>query len=196
LNTKPLFNGKDLSGWKTYPQMKSKFSVRPEGHLFVRDGKGQLETTGSYGDFVLQLECVTHGVNLNSGIFFRCIPGEEMNGYESQIHHGVVNGDRAQPLDAGTGAIFRRTKARRVAADDFEWFRKTLIAEGPHIAVWVNGYQVTDWVDRRRPDANPRRGYRSEPGTIMLQGHDPTTEISFRKLRIAEMLPRKLGVDP
>ena len=191
LGNEPLFNGRDLTGWKIYPDMPSEFTVTPEGNLFVKNGRGQLETEGRFGDFVLQLECITHGVSLNSGVFFRCIPGQEMNGYESQIHNGFLDGDRSKPADAGTGAIFRRASARRVVANDFEWFRKTIVAEGPHIAIWVNGYLVTDWVDRRKPDANPRRGLRTDPGTIMIQGHDPTTEISFRKLVIGEMKSRR-----
>ena len=113
-----------------------------------------------------------------------------MNGYESQIQNGILDDDRTKPMDAGTGAIFRRKNARYVAANDFEWFAKTIIAEGPHIATWVNGYLVTDWVDRRKADKNPRRGLRTEPGSIILQGHDPTTKFSFRNLRIVEMKPR------
>lgn len=188
LGTQSIFNGKNLDGWKTYPQMESEFSVDPEQEVInVVDGRGQLETEDSYGDFVLQLECITHAPNLNSGIFFRCIPGETMNGYESQIHNGYEDGDRAQPTDCGTGGIFRRQDARWVAADDEEWFYKTIIAHGPHMAVWVNGLQVSDWTDTREPDPNPRRGLRLEPGTIMIQGHDPTTDLSFRNLRIAEM---------
>ena len=74
-----------------------------------------------------------------------------------------------------------------MVADDLKWFHKTLIADGPRIAAWVNGYQVSDWTDEREPHENPRNGLRLEPGTIMIQGHDPTTDISFRNLRIAEM---------
>jgi hypothetical protein len=55
------------------------------------------------------------------------------------------------------------------------------------MAVWVNGYQVTDWKDGRQPNENPRSGLRTEPGTIQIQGHDPTTDLSFRNLRIAEL---------
>ena len=132
-----------------------------------------------------------HGAYLNSGVFFRCIPGEEMNGYESQIQNGFRAGEIEPPLHPRSGAIFRRKNARRLIGSDFEWLSKTIIAEGPHIAVWVNGYQVTDWVDRRKPDKNPRRGLRTEAGTIMIQGHDPTTELSFRSIRIAEMKPRR-----
>lgn len=191
LGLESLFNGKDLSGWVTYPDMKSEFSVNAEGHLHVKDGKGQLETEGKFGDFVLQLECITNGEQLNSGIFFRCIPGDEMMGYESQIHNGYEEGDRSKPVDCGTGGIFRRQDARKVMADDFEWFSKTIIADGPHMAVWVNGVQVSDWTDTRDANENPRRGLRLEPGTIIIQGHDPTTDISFRNLRAGEMPPRR-----
>jgi hypothetical protein len=186
LGLAPIFNGRDLSGWKTYPGQASKFTVTVDGELHVENGRGQLETEQYYRDFVLQLDCRVNGDGLNSGVFFRCIPGQELMGYESQIHNGFSDNDRARPLDCGTGGIFRRVNARRVVSDDRVWFRKTLIAQGPHISVWVNGYQVTDWTDRRPPDANPRKGLRTEPGTIMLQGHDPTTDLSFRHLEIAE----------
>lgn len=190
LGLKKIFNGQDLAGWKSYPEMASVFSVIEEGNLNVKNGSGQLETEGSYGDFVLQLECITHAPDLNSGIFYRCIPGDVMMGYESQIHNGFVDGDRSQPKDCGTGGIFRRQNARWVVADDGQWFYKTLIAGGPHVATWVNGYQVCDWTDERPPNENPRRGLRVEPGTIMIQGHDPATDLSFRNLRIIEMTPR------
>jgi hypothetical protein len=70
---------------------------------------------------------------------------------------------------------------------DHEWFTKTIVATGPHIAVWVNGEQVTDWTDERPPHDNPRNGQRLKAGTISLQGHDPTTNLRFRNLRIAEL---------
>jgi len=190
LGTKSIFNGKDLSGWKTYPDMASVFSVTPEGWMNVKNGRGQIETAGQYDDFTLQLEVFVNGEALNSGIFYRCIPGEAMNGYESQIQNGCVDGDRTKPQDCGTGGIFRRQDARRVVADDFTWFTKTLHADDRHVATWVNGRQVCDWTDTRPPDENPRKGLRLQPGTIMIQGHDPTTDLSFRNLRIAELPER------
>jgi hypothetical protein len=190
LGMKSLFNGKDLSGWKTYPDMASKFTVTPEGWLNVKDGRGQLETEGQYADFTLQLEVFVNGEGLNSGIFFRSIPGDPMNGYECQIHNGFLDGDRTKPKDCGTGGIFRRQNARRVVADDFQWFHKTLHVDDKHMAAWVNGYQVSDWTDTRPPNENPRRGLRLEAGTIIIQGHDPTTDLSFRNLKIAELPER------
>ena len=190
LGMKSLFNGKDLTGWKTYPEMASKFTVTPEGWLNVKDGRGQLETEGRYADFTLQLEVFVNGEGLNSGIFFRSIPGDPMNGYESQIHNAYLEGDRTKPKDCGTGGIFRRQNAREVVANDFEWFHKTIHADDKHMAVWVNGCQVSDWTDGRPPHENPRKGLRLEAGTIIIQGHDPTTDLSFRNLRIAELPER------
>jgi hypothetical protein len=187
LGLKPLFNGKDLAGWNTKRADKSEFSVTPAGEIAVKNGPGQLETNDTYGDFVMQLDCQVNGDGLNSGIFFRCIPGDTLMGYESQIHNGMKDGDPTQPIDAGTGAIYRRTTARRIVARDHEWFTKTLLADGPHIAVWVNGIQVTDWTDDRPANENPRRGLRTDPGTIAIQGHDPTTDLLFRNLKISEI---------
>jgi hypothetical protein len=100
---------------------------------------------------------------------------------------GTNSGDRSQPADCGTGGIFRRQNARKVVANDREWFAKTIHADGPHVAVWVNGYQVSDWTDRRAPAENPRKGLRLKAGTIIFQAHDPTADFFFRNLRIAEL---------
>jgi hypothetical protein len=187
LGMNSLFNGRDLAGWKTYPEMKSVFSVTPAGELNVKDGRGQLETDGKYGDFIAQWEVFSNGKHLNSGVFFRCIPGETMNGYECQIQNGYKDGDRSQPIDCGTGGFYRRQNARRVMADDFKWFSMTLAASGPHMAAWVNGVQVSDWTDTRPPNDNPRQGLRTAAGTLMIQGHDPTTDLSFRRLFAGEL---------
>ena len=191
LGLQSIFNGRDLTGWKTDQAQESQFSVTDEGALRVQNGKGQIESAATYGDFVLQLQCLVSGDGLNSGIFFRSIPGDFWMGYESQIHNGMIDGDPTRPVDCGTGGIFRRQQARSVRARDFQWFHKTIIAEGPHLAVWVNGYQVSDWTDRREPHANPRKGLRLEPGSIIIQGHDPTTDLSFRGLRVVELPSRR-----
>jgi hypothetical protein len=190
LGLKSLFNGKDLAGWKVYPNEKSVYSVTPQGELNVKNGRGQLESEAQFGDFVLQLDVFSNGKHLNSGIFFRSIPGEFWNGYESQIQNGYKDGDRTRPVDFGTGAFYRRQPARKVVSDDFKWFTKTLVVSGPHMACWVNGYPVSDWTDTRPPHANPRNGLRTQPGTLIIQGHDPTTDLSFRNLRAAEMPKR------
>ena len=191
LSQKPLFDGTDLSNWNTDQSMASKFTVTEAGELSVINGKGQLESKDKFANFVLSFQCKTNAPGLNSGMFFRCIPGDVMNGYESQIQNGVKNGDRSNPEDCGTGGIFRRVNARVVNANDQQWFATTIITTGPRIGVWVNGLQVTDWVDKRKPNENPRRGYRAEAGTLTIQGHDPTTDLLFRQIQIHELSKRR-----
>lgn len=193
LALKSIFNGKDLAGWTVEkPDDKNKngksvFSVTPSGELNVKNGPGAIESDGRYGDFVLQLDAYSGGDGLNSGIFFRCIPGQHWNGYECQINNAFKDGDRTKPADCGTGGFYRRQNARRVLADDHKWFHITLVATGKHMATWINGVQACDWTDPRPPHENPRNGSRTEPGTLQIQGHDPTTNLSFRNLRVAEL---------
>lgn len=190
-----LFNGEDLTGWRVVPGSQAEFTVEDDTIHVTAAKQGFLETEGTYGDFVFQAEAICHrdpteGEPLNSGYFFRAKPGTEeapSHGYEVQIHNGWEGDDRTQPSNCGTGGIFRRIDARRVIPSDNEWFNTTLVASGPQIAVWVNGYWVTDWEDTREPNDNPREGLRLEPGHISLQGHDPTTDLSFRNLRVAEI---------
>ena len=190
INVSSLFNGTDLDGWRIDQTKASEFSATSEGELSISSGPGQLESVATFSDFIFSTQIRTNADGLNSGIFFRSIPGGYSNGYESQIQNQCQEDDPAKPVDCGTGGIFRRVDARRVNAFDQEWFSKTIIAVGPHISVWVNGYQVTDWTDKRKPDANPRRGLRTDAGTIILQGHDPTTDILMKDLRCRELEAR------
>ena len=186
LGLQSLFNGKDLTGWKEIPNRKSVYSVTSEGWLNVKDGNGDLQSEGHYADFVLQLDIISNGKHLNSGVFFRSIPGQFWSGYESQIRNQWEGDDRTRPVDFGTGGIYNRQPARRVVSTDAQWFTKTIVAHGRHMAVWVDGYQVSDWTDDRPPHESARQGYRADAGAISLQGHDPTTDLSFRHLRITE----------
>jgi hypothetical protein len=212
---RPLFNGKDLTGWKVFKgdpkREKSKFTVTKEGWLNVKNGPGDLQTTEQFDDFILRLECISNGKYLNSGVFFRCLPNQYQQGYEAQIHnrftdkpskkykieeydpktHKLLGKKEVEyaAVDYGTGAIYNRIPARRGVARDGEWFTMTVAARGRHIATWVNGVQVVDWTDNRPANDNARKGYRAAAGAISIQGHDPTTDLGFRDIVIAE-LPR------
>lgn len=186
---KPIFTGKDLSGWKVFDdpkRNKSKVEVTKGGEIRLTNGPGDLQTEAKYADFALQLEFKTNGDGLNSGVFFRCIPNQYQNGYECQINNAAKNGDRNTPADGGTGGIYRRQPARKIVADDRTWTHLTLVARGPTFATWVNGYPVCLWTDDRPKDENPRKGQRLEAGHLSIQGHDPTTDLLFRNLRLAE----------
>jgi hypothetical protein len=233
-----IFNGRNLDGWKVLPDHKSVYSVTPDGYLNVKNGNGQIETEGTWDDFVLQLDIISNGDHLNSGVFIRGEPGGFWTGYESQIrnqwvtdvelkdgtkHRGSytekddkvelqickVDGKKVQltnermtfekdqiadvvhhrdlPVDFGTGGLYFYFPARRVIPNDREWSTKTIVANGNHLAVWINGYQTAEFTDTRERGTNARTNQRLEAGTISLQGHDPTTDLSFRKIRIAPL---------
>lgn len=191
LGAAAVFNGRDLAGWHEVPGGQGRFGV-DSGAIRVTGGPGFLETDGTWGDLVLQARVRTRAPGLNSGIFFRAMRGtaaEPSNGYELQIHNACRDGDRSRPADFGTGGIYRRVPARRVVGDDGAWQTLTLVATGRHLAVWVDGEQVTDWTDGRAAHDNPRKGARTAAGHVSLQGHDPTTDLEFRDITIAALPP-------
>ena len=67
--------------------MATKFDVTAAGELSAKNGPGDLQTEKQFDNFVLQLECKTNGKFLNSGVFFRCVPGKFWSGYEAQIRN-------------------------------------------------------------------------------------------------------------
>jgi hypothetical protein len=154
-------------------------------------GPGCVQLTGEYDDFVLQLTVRVRRPLANAGVFFRCMPGVFLDGYEAQIFNGCYDHDPAQPAKYATGAIDDRQNARRLISRDGEPFSMTIIAVGPHIATWVNGAQVIDWTDERTPDVNARKGLRLEAGPIQLQAHDKNTDVEFRDIRIGALEPHE-----
>ncbi len=178
---------KDLSKWTKYPEMQGEFTMTADGELHVIGGRTQLESKDLYGDFVLLAQYKLATAEMNSGIFFRCIPGAEMMGYECQLSNEIKDGNRLSPADTGTGGIFKRQDARVVAGETDQWSTMVLNVHGQKVAAWVEGIQVSNWFDDRDPDDNPRKGLRLEPGTIMIQGHDPTTDAKLKQIAIREI---------
>jgi hypothetical protein len=192
LGLKRLFNGQDLTGWKRIDRDKLPPEKRPtwqveEGAIHAAGGPGALESADRYGDFVLQADIRTRAKYANGGVFFRSVPGDVMNGYEAQVYNRMIDDDPAKPFKYSTGSLDDRQLARRVVSRDFVQFRMTVVANGPHIATWVNGYQLIDWTDTRSADDNPRKGLRLEPGTIQLQAHDAETDVEFHAINIAPL---------
>ena len=122
----------ELTRWKQYPEMDAEFSVTEEGYLHIEGGSGQLETQDMFGDFVLLADYKLPTEEINSGIFFRCIPGDKMMGYECQLSNQMKDGNRLIPADCGTGGIFRRQDARIVAGDVDQWATVLLAVDGRH----------------------------------------------------------------
>ena len=175
----------DKSDWNE-PAGSIEATFTDKGTIKLKGGRGHIELLQPHANLCLQATALTLTENVNSGIFFRCIPGEDMNGYECQIHHGFKE-DRRRAVDAGSGSIFRRQNAKAVLSDEGKPVHITIIADGPTMATWVEGIPVVTWTDTRAPNDNPRKGLRTEAGTIMLQGHDPGSEVEFTALSICPL---------
>ncbi len=182
-----LFNGENLDGWNIIPDRESEFLVE-DGMLKVLDGPGQIETEEVFRDFILQLDIISNGDHLNSGVFFRGPPGVWWRGYEAQIRNQWMRDDRTRPVDYGTGGIYGVNPARKVTSSDYEWFTMTVVVNDNHMAVWLDDYQVADYLDTRpvHPGADGKNGYVPDAGTIHLQGHDPATDLDFKNIHIQE----------
>jgi len=211
LKTSPLFNGKDLAGWKELPDSKAKFTVSDQGFLQVKNGPGNLQTEGQWADFVLQADCRGKGEALNGRIFFRSPAEDCQQGYSVQIHENFDEnnpreytiedfdpktnepaGSRKEKFaaaDYGTGGIHGLQPARKQVAREGEWLSLAVVAHGRHMGAWVNGIMVSDWTDNRPLDASALKGCRLKKGPISLQGNEAISDMSFRNIRIAELPP-------
>jgi hypothetical protein len=183
----PLFNGKDLSGWKTDPAQPGDWSV--EGGVLKGLGPdtSHLYTErDDYKDFHLRVEArINEGGN--SGVYVRAgsAPVWPANkptypfGYEAQIYHS----DRANEPQTGSlfagpdGAVVRVSES---PARPGEWFTLEVIAQGNHLVVKVNGRTTADYTDDRQ---------RFMRGRIALQTMERATVAEFRKVEVRELSP-------
>lgn len=195
LDLKPLFNGRDLTGWDRRGRVPNsskpgaKWTVSNNA-IHVLGGPEALEYAPANGphlfnDFIAQLVVCTKRQGANGGVFLRNEPGRTMMGYEIQLHNTWYDpGGKTHGYT--TGGIDDREQARAAVAFDLVPFRLTIVAQGPHLATWVNGYQTADWTDKRHLHSNPRNGLRLEKGTFQLQAHDPETELEFQGIWLKE----------
>ncbi len=180
-----LFNGKDLTGWKTHPDKPGKWQVE-DGMLVSRgDGVSHLfSERGDFENFHLRVEAQINAKG-NSGVFFRTeyalnLPvggktGSFPKGYEAQIE---VGGNDPQK----TGSLYNllRVTDKLAAAD--AWFTLEVIAEGKHIVILVDGKKAVDYVDDKNTYAK---------GHIALQQCNAATVVRFRKIEI-KLPPRQV----
>ncbi|MGD9724144.1 MAG: DUF1080 domain-containing protein [Pirellulales bacterium] len=178
-----LFDGQSLDGWMT---SSSKPGQRPvEEHAINphRCGGYMMIHEQTWGDFVLSLDFkIAKGCN--SGVFVRTFPLEPRPGKDvgyNGIEVAVDDTTTAGYHD--TGAIYDLVKPSANAMKPAgEWNHLEITCRGEHLAVQVNGRQVSEmhldeWTaQNKRPDSSdhkfdtvfrdhPRRGY------IGLQDH-------------------------
>lgn len=180
-----LFNGKDLSGWKANENGDETFKV-VDGEIVVNGNVSHLFYMGDVEDhdfknFEWKCEVMTKP-NSNSGMYFHTEyqdGGWPAKGYEVQVN--ATHGDARK-----SGGLYAVKDVMNDAPHkDNEWFTQHVIVKGKHIIVKVNGKVTTDYTE---PDDVERgdgfKGRVLSSGTFALQGHDPGSEVHFRKIMV------------
>jgi hypothetical protein len=204
----PLFNGKDLAGWRGGDQATSvdqrklmamaadkrealiakwtesmKEHWRVENGELVNDGKGAYATTDKdFGDFELLVEYRTVPL-ADSGIYLRSVPQVQIWDYTEKAKFNLG-------ADKGSGGLWNNSKGSPgkdplVLADKpfGEWNAFRIVMVGSRVSVWLNDKLVVDHAILenyydRHTPIPPR-------GPIELQTHDG--EIRWRNIFIREI---------
>lgn len=170
----PLFNGKDLTGWKA-PENNIWYLVN-DGILQIRsspDKKGSvLWTEKEFENFVMELEFKFGPGTVDSGVHVRC---------EDQIQIGISGSLKrdmtASPYIPGKGYPVEAEGVKELLKLD-DWNHMRIEVRGMEYAVWLNGKKVMIYTsDTGKPK-----------GPIGLQLHGgKDMAIDYRNLKLAEL---------
>ncbi len=176
---RPLFNGRNLQGWKVYAG--ANWRVQNGELVGPSDSAGWIGTTDEYDNFILRGEYwIDKGDTneSNSGVFFRAqkTAAPWNDGYEMQISLQ----DERNP----TGSIYNRvptnlTRMREIAPEK-QWNAFEIRACGSHIQITINGEMIQDC------DL-----HEFKRGVIGLQQHHPGVTVKYRNLRLKRLSPRE-----
>ena len=196
---RPIFNGRDLSGWS-----------QQDGYFSVRDGVITGESTANHlckpnhhlvytaeelSDFELRAEFrLTKGAN--SGIQLRCKPqfiGD--NGYQADMNGGgnyvgfLYHPKQHLVGERGADVVIDAAGKKQVTrfADGKELQKLYRMEQWNDIRVKVAGRKITVWINGVRTTSveDPRAEFFPAKGHIALQLHQgPPMRVEFRNLRL------------
>ena len=189
-----LFNGRDLTGWKTHRSQPGNWRV--EDGILISSGAdaSHLYTErADFKDFDLRVE-VRINQGGNSGVIFRAPFGPRwpkknpkfLLGYEAQIdssNHPAKTGSLFV-VTGGPASGHAVVGIRNPLVPPGQWFSMEIIAQGTHIVIKVDGREVVT-----RDDSHFARGH------IALQQLETQTVAEFRKIEIKEF-PTETNAEP
>jgi hypothetical protein len=172
-----LFNGKDLTGWKTHPKNPGKWYVK-EGILYSggKDTSHLFSQRDDYTDFHYKIEAKINDMG-NSGQYFRTQFGPGYpKGYEAQINSTF-------PDPQKTGSLYNFAKITEMLVEPDAWFTQEVVAKGNHIQIIVNGKKVVDFKDEKSTHSK---------GHFALQQHGPAkggpeVQLAVKKIEVKEI---------
>lgn len=194
---KPLFNGRDLSGWTNVNCAPSTWSVRDGIIVSTGVPTGVLRTLLEYENFILELEWKHLKPGGNAGLFVHSgalpVRGQP---FTKAIEVQIIDRDHPQGLATAHGDVFsiqgatftpdrphpkgwmRCLPSERRARPAGEWNHYRVECRDGRITLAVNGKEVSGG-----SNCNPSKGF------ICLESEG--SECHFRNIRIQELTPAR-----
>ena len=186
-NWEPLFNGKNLKGWKKL-NGTAEYKV-VDGAIVGISKMGTnntfLTTTKNYGDFILEFDFKVDD-GLNSGVQFRSESTKDyqkgrVHGYQFEIDPSKRAWSGGIYDEARRGWLYPLTKnpCAQTAFKNNAWNKARIEAVGNSIRTWINGVPCANLWDDMTPE-----------GFIALQVHaignaaDEGKTVSWKDIRI------------
>jgi hypothetical protein len=175
----PLFNGKDLSGWKI--NGTEKWYVE-NGELVSESGPdkgyGYLTTEKPYKNFIITLD-FKQEANGNSGVFIRSsVEGTKVSGWQVEV----------APPGLHTGGIYEsygrgwliQPKAEDEKVLKYEqWNTMKIEVKNDEVTSWLNGKKMVTYKDDKIGEGT---------GVIELQIHDGGgIKVKWKNIKIKEL---------
>lgn len=184
----PMFNGRDLAGWKSNEETPGVFTVENDV-LKVSGGRAHLFYVGADGkatfrNFEFRAKVMTTPGS-NSGLYFHTeyqASGWPIKGYECQVNTSHSDAKK-------TGGLYAVLDVMHNApSKDNVWCDYYIKVEGRRIIIQIDGRTTADWTEPT--DWDPAKTLTNMPGrklgtgTIAIQGHDPKSTTYFKELAI------------
>jgi hypothetical protein len=196
-----LFNGKDLTGWKTFIDPRDKGKTKPEDIWSVKDGViickgkpyGYIITEKEYGHYVLELEWRWAGKGGNSGVLCHVTGPDKIwpKSWEAQLFSGsagdiwlvdgfkmVINKSRQDPNPRRPQHYFRMKTDKPVEKPVGEWNKYRITCKDGTVKLEINGQLV-----------NEGRHAETTKGKILLQSEG--AEVHFRNVKLTPIATGK-----
>lgn len=182
----PLFNGKDLSGWKPFlgdakADPAKTWSVQDSMLICQGQPVGYIATTATYTSFELELEWrfIAAKGEGNSGVLLRVQEPDKVwpTSVEAQLQSksaGDIWNIGNFPMKVETSRTDGRHTEKAHPTNEKplgEWNRYRIVLDGGHLQLWVNGLLQNEATD-----------VAVKPGRIALQSEG--AYIEFRNIRI------------
>lgn len=177
---RPLFNGKDLTGWTNPSRALGPWKVE-QGILIGKGDQAFLRTErGPFSDFHLRMEAKYLG---NSGglVLRENSPDVAGAGYECSMEDGNTGALTILFTKALLGSMAFPTQA--LTRRD-QWFTLEVIASGNRLQTFVDGKKAVDFVDIHNE---------FKKGFIGLNVRGKDGELYVKKIEIKELPPEERG---